>query len=208
MAVASPADPAFKGYIGYSGDFYEVAIDTANLRPGSTEKMYLGHFKALVDITSKRVMDLRYTFDVSYMPETILLPAHSIWYERLYPPREATYDLRGTYVEMKLDSHDLAFDPMIIPDTSFGPLKDGRPYFAFWLSELGENATIVNVNNNNLPLTTFLYNVTVIPGRMPLPGNYINGSGVSFTYHDPGREYYFVLINNNSTDETVQAMVF
>jgi hypothetical protein len=206
-AVASPADPAFKGYYGYSGEFYEVAIDTANLIPDSTEKTYLGHFKALVDLKSKRVMDLRYTFDVSIMPETILLPAHSIWYQRLNPQREATYNLRGTYVEMKLDSHDLAFDPMIIPATSISMLKDGRPYFAFWLSELGENATVVNVNRTNLHLTTFLYNVTVIPGRMSLPGNFINGSGVSFTYPDAVHEYYFVLINNGDTDETVRAMI-
>jgi hypothetical protein len=97
---------------------------------------------------------------------------------------------------------------MIIPDISFAPLKDSRPYVSFLLAELGESATTINVNNSNLPITTFLSNVTVFPGRMPLPGNFINGSGVTFTYHDAGREYYFVLINNNSTDETVQAMIF
>ena len=204
QATAMPADPDIHGYYGYAGDFYDVAIDTANNNDGimgTASKMYLGHFKVLVDLNRQQVMAIQYSYDVATMPMHILLPAHAIWYQRLSPPTSTVY------IEMNLSTLNQSIKPMVIDNNNIPMMLDHRPYITFPLSDIGGNAMTLDVNVNNQPVQAFLKNVEVTPGRMPYPGNFVNGSGLSLTFQDPDREYYFVLANNGPTDETVDAIV-
>jgi hypothetical protein len=96
---------------------------------------------------------------------------------------------------------------MIVDDVNFALLKEGKSYGALKFSDLGENATQVNFDKHIPPIATCLENVTVVPGRLPFPGNNVNGSAISLTYDDSGRQYYFVIVNAGPTDVTVQATV-
>ncbi|HEY3273416.1 MAG TPA: hypothetical protein VGJ92_06615 [Methanocella sp.] len=201
-AEAIPSNSSLKGYLNYSGNFYDVIIDTDNLGFG-----YIGQFKTLVDVDRGQVMMIKYSYDVASMPARIQLPAYATWYQRMNSPRVALSSMPTTYVEMKLDQLDDTIRPMIMDDVNFALLKEGKSYDSLKFSDLGENATQVNFDKHIPQIATCLENVTVVPGRLPFPGNNVNGSAIGLTYDDIWRQYYFVIVNAGPTDVTVQATV-
>lgn len=204
---ASPADPSITGYYNYSDTIYEVTIDTANLGSGLISKNYLGHFKVLVDIDRQQVMAIQYSYDVATMPWHIVLPAYAIWYQQLCPSSDTFNGTLKKYIEMNLSTLNQSIHPVVVNYENSMMAKDSRPYMAFWLTDLGENATVIDYNRINPALETVLETVTVVPGRMPIPGDFINGSGASFAFLGPGHGYYFLAINYGPTDATIDVMI-
>jgi hypothetical protein len=191
---AQPADLNVTGYLNYSGNFYLASINTIG-RPGE-------QYNVLVDLNSGREMQVSHRFDVAIYPERILVPGGAAWYHR-FPSDAASW----AYIEVNMSSMNRSIRPVLVDENNFNRIRRGMPFNSWSLYSLSENATTVNVNVNNDPIATGIDGLKVIPGRITMPGPSVNGIGIKLMFKDPGRRYYYVLINDELADISVESMV-
>lgn len=200
-----PADLNVSGYINYSGNFYNVNINTANI--GVVGVRYVETFNILVDVDSKKEMRVSRQFDVATFPDRILIPGDAMWYHRF--PHQGwliSNGAPGAYLEIYPGMQNTSIRPVLVDGDNFSRLMQGLPYDSWSLYNLGENATEINLNSNT-SVNTGINGITAIPGRIPLPGDSINGRGVKLIFNDVTTPYYLVLINDGQKDEPVEMMV-
>ncbi len=162
----------------------------------------------LVDVESNREMQVGRRFDVAAYPENILVPGNAAWYHRSpQPTRSALDGASRAYIEVNLSSLNISISPVLMDENNFNRLRQGMPLYLWSLYSLGENATNFNIDVQSSPIAIGIDGITVVPGRIAIPGKSINGHGVKLMFKDPRRYYYFVLINDGPVDVNVKSMV-